>query len=170
VEYGKKLEHVVVSEEYLSMCTEPGAAFITEKVQKNNLNRVIVAACTPKTHEPVFHAVLKEAGLPPRMLEFVNIREHCSFVHMNDPSAALHQAKNLIRAAVQRALYLEAVPTKVVPVNPEALVVGGGIAGLSAALDLANQGFKVYLVEKELSIGGRMSQMDRTFPTDDCAI
>jgi heterodisulfide reductase subunit A len=89
---------------------------------------------------------------------------------MNDPAAALHQAKNLIRAAVQRALYLEAVPTKIVPVNPEALVVGGGIAGLSAALDLANQGFKVYLVEKELSIGGRMSQMDRTYPTDDCAI
>jgi heterodisulfide reductase subunit A len=89
---------------------------------------------------------------------------------MNDPPAALHQAKNLLRAAVQRALYLEPVPTKVVPVNPEALVVGGGIAGLSSALDLANQGFKVYLVEKELSIGGRMSQMDRTYPTDDCAI
>ena len=152
------------------MCTEPGAAFIMEKIEENNLNRVIVAACSPKTHEPVFHAVLKDAGLPPRMLEFVNIREHCSFVHMNEPEAALYQAKSLIRAAVQRALHLEAVPTKTVDVNPEALVVGGGIAGLSAALDLANQGFKVYLVEKELTIGGRMSQMDRTFPTDDCAI
>ncbi len=152
------------------MCTEPGAAFIMEKIEEHKLNRVIVAACTPKTHEPVFHTVLKDAGLPPRMLEFVNIREHCSFVHMNEPEAALLQAKNLIRAAVQRALYLEPVPTKIVDVAPEALVVGGGIAGLSAALDLANQGFKVYLVEKELTIGGRMSQMDRVFPTDDCAI
>lgn len=152
------------------MCTEPGAAYIMEKVAEHKLNRVIVAACTPKTHEPVFHAVLKDAGLPIRMLEFVNIREHCSFVHMNEPDAALLQAKSLIRAAVQRALYLEPVPTKVVDVEAEALVVGGGIAGLSAALDLANQGFKVYLVEKELSIGGRMSQMDRTYPTDDCAI
>lgn len=159
-----------MADEYLSMCTEPGAVFIMEKIEENNLNRVIVAACSPKTHEPVFHAVLKDAGLPPRMLEFVNIREHCSFVHMNEPEAALLQAKNLIRAAVQRALYLEAVPTKTVDVIPEAMVVGGGIAGLSAALDLANQGFKVYLVEKELTIGGRMSQMDRVFPTDDCAI
>lgn len=170
MEYGKKLENVVSSEEYLSMCTEPGAAFITEKIKERNLNRVIIAACTPKTHEPVFHAVLRDAGLPPRMLEFVNIREHCSFVHMNEPEAALLQAKTLIRAAVQRALYLEAIPTKTVDVTPESLVVGGGIAGLSAALDLANQGFKVYLVEKELTIGGRMSQMDRTYPTDDCAI
>jgi len=141
-----------------------------ENIEKYSLTRVIVAACTPKTHEPVFHAVLRDAGLPPRMLEFVNIREHCSFVHMNEPEAALYQAKNLINAAVQRALYLEAVPTKIVDVSPEALIIGGGIAGLSAALDLANQGFKVYLVEKELTIGGRMSQMDRTFPTDDCAI
>jgi len=170
VTYAKTLENVTVADEYLSMCTEPGAAFIMENIEKHNLNRVIVAACTPKTHEPVFHAVLKDAGLPPRMLEFVNIREHCSFVHMNEPDAALLQAKNLLRAATQRALYLEAVPTKTVDVTPEALIVGGGIAGLSAALDLANQGFKVYVVEKELSVGGRMSQMDRTYPTDDCAI
>ena len=170
MEFSKKLENVAIADEYLSMCTEPGAVFIMEAIEKHKLNRVIVAACTPKTHEPVFHAVLKDAGLPIRMLEFVNIREHCSFVHMNEPDAALLQAKQLMRAAVQRALYLEAVPTKTVDVNPEALIVGGGIAGLSSALDLANQGFKVYLVEKELSIGGRMSQMDRTFPTDDCAI
>jgi heterodisulfide reductase subunit A len=152
------------------MCTEGGSAYIKEEIQDAKLERIVVAACTPKTHQPVFHAILKEAGLPPRYLEFVNIREHCSFVHQGEREKALHKAIELIKAGIARARLLEDVPTMTVPVEPSALVVGGGIAGLSAAVDLADSGFKVYLVEKNTTIGGRMSQLDRTFPTDDCSI
>lgn len=158
--------------EYLSMCTEGGSSYIKEQIEESKLNRIVVAACTPKTHEPVFHAILSEAGLPPRYLEFVNIREHCSFVHQapEDREKAIDKAIELIKAGIARSRLLEAVPTKTVPVKPVALVVGGGIAGLSAAIDLGDSGFKVYLVEKNTTIGGRMSQLDRTFPTDDCSI
>lgn len=156
--------------EYLSMCTEGGSAYIKEQIVEAKLQRIVVAACTPKTHQPVFHAILAEAGLPPRYLEFVNIREHCSFVHQGEREKALKKAIELIRAGIARARLLEDVPTMTVKVEPSALVVGGGIAGLSAAVDLANSGFKVYLVERNTTIGGRMSQLDRTFPTDDCSI
>ena len=152
------------------MCTEGGSAYIKEEIQEAKLERIVVAACTPKTHQPVFHAILKEAGLPPRYLEFVNIREHCSFVHQGEREKALQKAIELIKAGISRARLLEDVPTMTVPVEPSALVVGGGIAGLSAAVDLADSGFKVYLVERNTTIGGRMSQLDRTFPTDDCSI
>jgi len=152
------------------MCTEPGAAFIAEKIKENNLNRIIVAACTPRTHEPVFQSVLRDTGLHPRYLEFSNIREHDSFVHMSTPEIATQQAKELISAAAGRAVLLEPVPTKTVNINSNTLIVGGGIAGLSAALDVANAGFDVYLVEKEVTIGGKMAMMDRVFPTDDCSI
>ena len=103
-------------------------------------------------------------------MEFVNIREHCSFVHQGEREKALQKAIELIKAGIARARLLEDVPTMTVPVEPSALVVGGGIAGLSAAVDLADSGFKVYLVERNTTIGGRMSQLDRTFPTDDCSI
>jgi len=152
------------------MCTEGGSAYIKEEIEEAKLERIVVAACTPKTHQPVFHAILEEAGLPPRYLEFVNIREHCSFVHQQEREKALKKAIELIKAGISRARLLEDVPTMTVPVEPSALVVGGGIAGLSAAVDLADSGFKVYLVEKNTTIGGRMSQLDRTFPTDDCSI
>jgi len=136
------------------------------------LERIVVAACTPKTHQPVFHAILTEANIPPRYLEFVNIREHCSFVHqaLEIREKANKKAIELIRAGIARSRLLEDVPTKTVNVTPAALVVGGGIAGLSTAIDLGDKGFKVYLVEKNTTIGGRMSQLDRTFPTDDCSI
>lgn len=156
--------------EYLSMCTEGGSSYIKEQIVEHKLSKIVVAACTPKTHQPVFHAILSEAGLPPRYLEFVNIREHCSFVHQQDRERANAKAIELIRAGLARARLLEDVPTKIVPVKPEALVIGGGIAGLSAAIDLGDAGYKVYLVEKNTTIGGRMSQLDRTFPTDDCSI
>jgi len=158
--------------EYLSMCTEGGSTFIKEKIAEFKLKRIVVAACTPRTHQPVFHAILREAGLPPRYLEFVNIREHVSFVHQLPEvrEKALIKAIELIRAGISRARLLEDVPTKVVQIKPAALVVGGGIAGLSAAIDLGDAGYQVYLVEKKTTIGGRMSQLDRTFPTDDCSI
>jgi heterodisulfide reductase subunit A len=164
-----KLEGVKAFE-YLSMCTEGGSTYIKEQIKEAKLERIVVAACTPKTHQPVFHAILQEAGLPPRYLEFVNIREHCSFVHQGEREKALAKAIDLIKAGIARSRLLEDVPTKTVPVKKEALVVGGGIAGLSAAIDLGNAGYKVYLVEKNTTIGGRMSQLDRTFPTDDCSI
>jgi heterodisulfide reductase subunit A len=152
------------------MCTESSAKFIKEKIEENNLNRVVIAACTPKTHEPIFKTIVEGAGLNPGMLEFVNIREHDSFVHMNQPEKALEKAKDLVRAAVSRAAYLETIATMVIPVTKKALVIGGGVAGIQASLDLANDGFEVYLVEKSPTIGGKMAQLDRTFPTDDCSI
>ena len=157
---------------YLSLWTEGGSAEIKEKHADRKFDRVLVAACSPKTHQPVFHAILTEMGIPPRYLEFVNIREHCSFVHQAPEvrEKATLKAIELIRAGIARARLLEDVPTKTVPVEPSALVVGGGIAGLSTAIDLGDAGYKVYLVEKNTTIGGRMSQLDRTFPTDDCSI
>ena len=120
----------------------------------------------------MFHGILKEAGIPQRFLEFTNIREHCSYVHQAGEvrDKANQKAIELIKAGISRAQLLEDIPTKIVPVNPVALVIGGGIAGLSAAIDLGDAGYKVYLVEKNTTIGGRMSQLDRTFPTDDCSI
>ncbi len=155
---------------YLSLCTEGGSAKIKEEYAEVKFNRIIIAACTPRTHEPVFHAILKELGMPPRYLEFTNIREHCSFVHQQDKKKATQKAIELIRAGIARARLLEDVPTKTVSVKPVALVVGGGIAGLSTSIDLGDAGYKVYLIEKSTTIGGRMSQLDRTFPTDDCSI
>ena len=152
------------------MCTEGGSSFIKEKHEEHPFDRIVVTACTPKTHQPVFHAILKEMGLPPRYLEFVNIREHCSFVHQQDREKANKKAIELIKAGIARAKLLEDVPTKTVPVKRTALVVGGGIAGLSTAIDLGDAGYEVFLVEKNTTIGGRMSQLDRTFPTDDCSI
>lgn len=171
VEELNKIEGVKAFE-YLSMCTEGGSTYIKEQIEESKLERIVVAACTPKTHQPVFHAILSEAGIPPRYLEFVNIREHCSFVHQSPEvrERALQKAIELIKAGVARARLLEDVPTMTVPVKKTALVVGGGIAGLSTAIDLGNAGCKVYLVEKNTTIGGRMSQLDRTFPTDDCSI
>lgn len=152
------------------MCTEGGSSYMKEQFAQHKFNRIVVAACTPKTHLPVFHAIMKEIGLPPRYLEFVNIREHCSFVHQQEKEKATEKAIELIKAGIARAKLLEDVAIKIVPVKPVALVIGGGIAGLSAAIDLGNSGYKVYLVEKKTTIGGRMAQLDRTFPTDDCSI
>ncbi|TFH26429.1 MAG: CoB--CoM heterodisulfide reductase iron-sulfur subunit A family protein [Promethearchaeota archaeon] len=139
-------------------------------IEDYDLNRIVVAACTPKTHEPVFQAVLRDCGLDPSFLEFVNIREHSSFVHQKNPDQATEVAKEQIRAGVARATLLEVVPEKIVPVSDAVLVIGGGVAGLQSALDLANQGHKVYLVEQKPTIGGKMSMLDRTFPTDDCSM
>lgn len=152
------------------MCTEAGAALIVKKREEENLNRIIVCACTPKTHLRVFARVLRENGMDPSYLEFVNIREQCSYVHMHDPIPAQQQAEALIRAAVQRAHFAEIIPIKRVDVLPKTLVIGGGIAGIQSALDLANQGYEVHLVEQSPTIGGIMARFDRIFPTDDCCI
>lgn len=169
-EYASTLENVVVAEESSSLCTEAGANLIKEKIDEHDLNRIVVVSCTPITHEPVFKAVLEDADLNQGLLEFVNIREHDAYVHTTQPKEALEKAKDLVRAGVARAGFLEEIPIRIIPVERKALVIGGGIAGIQASLDLANDGFEVYLVEKNPSIGGKMAQLDRVFPTDDCSI
>ena len=159
-----------MADEYLSMCTTTGADFIKKYVSDFQLNRIVVAACTPKTHEPVFEAVLEDIGLDKAFLEFVNLREHCSFVHRANKAGAMEIAKDLLNAGVSRAKKLETIPELVVPIADTVLVIGGGVAGLQAALDLGNQGIKVCLVEEKPTIGGKMAMLDRTFPTDDCSI
>jgi heterodisulfide reductase subunit A2 len=159
-----------MADEYLSMCTAAGAEFIKSNVEEHQLNRIVVAACTPKTHEPVFQAVLEDAGLDKSYLEFVNLREHCSFVHRDNKKMAMRKAKDMLKAGVSRAIELEQIPERVVPITNSVLVIGGGVAGLQAALDLGDQGFQVYLVEEKPTIGGKMAMLDRTFPTDDCSI
>lgn len=168
-QFAETLE-VQVVEEILSLCTSVGADLIKQKIEESDLNRIVVVACTPKTHEPVFLRVIYEAGLNRGFLEFVNLREQVAFVHRGDREGALIKAKDLLRAAVDRAKNLEEIFTLRVKVTQTALILGGGIAGLSAALDLANEGFSVYLVEKSPTIGGYMAKLDRTFPTDDCSI
>ncbi len=168
-EYAKKLKNVVLAKDYKYMCSEPGQNLIKEDIKEHNLNRIVVAACSPRMHEPTFRAAAEEAGLNPFLVEMANIREHDSWVHMSDPKAATEKAKELVRMTVARARLLEPQEKPKVKVKKSALVVGGGVAGIQAALDLADMGFKVYLVEKEPTIGGVMAKLDKTFPTMDCA-
>lgn len=169
-EYSKKLPNVVDALDYISLCTEPGAEFIKEKMLDVNANRLVVASCTPKTHEPVFKSVLESMDLDSSYLEFVNIREHSSFVHRNDKEGAQRTAEDVVKSGVARATVLEKILVKEVDITKKALIIGGGVAGLSAGIDLAEEGFEVYLVEKSPTIGGKMAMLDRTFPTDDCSI
>ena len=134
------------------------------------MNRIVVAACTPKIHEPTYRAVLREAGLSPYFFEMVNLREQCSFVHQDDKAHATEKAKRLVHAGINRARELENVPYREISVERAALVIGAGIAGMNAALDLAEHGIQVYLVEKQATVGGKMAQLDRIYPTDDCGI
>ncbi len=169
-EYAATLPNVVVSEEYKYFCSDPGQEMIQKDVKEKGINRVVVAACSPRLHEPTFRRCVKEAGLNPFLFEFANIREHDSWVHMNEPEAATEKAKDLIRMAVAKARLLEPLEAETVAVTDKALVIGGGVAGIQSALDLADMGFKTYLVEKNPTIGGRMSQLDKTFPTMDCSM
>ena len=137
---------------------------------ESNANRLVIASCTPKTHEPVFQSVLESMGLDPSYLEFVNIREHASFVHRQDKKGAQKTAEDAIKSGVARASVLEKILVKEVDITKKALIIGGGVAGLTAAIDLADEGFEVHLVEKSPTIGGKMAMLDRTFPTDDCSI
>jgi len=169
VEYAKALPYVVVARDYRYMCSDPGQRLIKEDIKTYSLNRIVIAACSPRLHEPTFRKVAEEAGLNPYLVEMANIREQDSWVHMDNPSEATEKAKDLVRMAVARAALLEPLEKVVVPVKKAALVIGGGIAGISAALDLAEAGYPVYLVEEKPSIGGHMAQLDKTFPTMDCS-
>lgn len=169
VDYTATLPNVVVAEDYRYMCSDPGQDLIRERAREKGLNRVVVAACSPTLHEPTFRRVLESMGLNPFFFDMSNIREHCSWVHTHEEEAALEKAKDLVKMAVARAAELEPLQEKEVDVKANVLVVGAGISGIQAALDIADAGYKVYLVEKEPSIGGHMAQLDKTFPTLDCS-
>jgi heterodisulfide reductase subunit A len=166
--FARQLPHVALSRHYGFMCSEPGQELIRKDIKEHGLNRVVVAACSPRMHEHTFRKACEEAGINPYFLQMANIREQCSWA-VEDPSEALSKARDLLRAAVARVVLHQPLPTKVVDVHPDVLVVGGGIAGIQAALDIADGGHLVHLVEREQSIGGRMAQLDKTFPTLDCS-
>ena len=165
-EFVSGLPGVVSAVDYKFTCSEPGQHQIKETVEKERLNRVVVAACSPRMHEITFRKAIAEVGLNPYLLQIANIREQCSWVHKDGNT---EKAKALIHAAVQRANLLEALERREVPVTPSVLIIGAGIAGIQAALNIADSNHKVYLVEREPSIGGRMIQLDKTFPTLDCS-
>ncbi len=166
--FAKTLPNVTVARDYKYMCSEPGQNLIKQDIKELGLNRVVVASCSPRMHEPTFRHACQDAGLNQYLFEMANIREHCSWIH-TDKAAATEKAKALVSGAVRRVYYQQPLQTKEVPVNPNTLVVGGGIAGIQAALEIADSGHTVYLVEREPSIGGHMAMFDKTFPTLDCA-
>lgn len=159
---------VAVVRDYKFMCSEPGQSLITQDIREKGINRVVVASCSPLMHEPTFRKACEKAGLNRYLFQMVNIREQCSWVH-KDVGPATHKAEDLIRAAIRRVAQQQPLETVRVNVNPDTMVVGAGIAGIQAALEIAESGNKVYLVEKESSIGGHMAKFDKTFPTLDCS-
>jgi heterodisulfide reductase subunit A len=169
-EYAEKLPDVVCAVRNKYTCADPGQNEIKKAIREYKLNRVVVASCTPRQHEPTFRQCVSEAGLNPYLMEMANLREHCSWVHPNDREGATRKAMDLVASAVARARFLEAQTEMSVPVTQAALVIGGGIAGIEAALELADAGHQVVLVEKSPSIGGIMAQLDKTYPTMDCSI
>jgi heterodisulfide reductase subunit A len=168
VEFAASLPEVIVARQYTYMCSDPGQALIKGDIQSQGLNRIVVASCTPMMHESTFRKACAEAGLNPFLFQMANIREHCAWVSM-DPAAATEKAEALVAAAVRRVAFHKPLEMRQVPVQPSALVVGGGIAGIEAALRLADSGKHVTLVEREPSIGGHMARLYKTFPTLDCA-
>ncbi len=154
MEYAKTLPNVVYAEQNLYTCSQDTQEKIKEKVKELKLNRVIVASCTPRTHEPLFQNTIREAGLNAYLFEMANIRDQCSWIHMHEPKAATKKAKDLVRMAAAKARLLEPLENLTLKVNQTGLVVGGGVAGMMAALEIAKQGFKVHLVEREKELGG----------------
>jgi len=167
-EFAKDLPSVVIARNYKFVCSDPGQELIKSDIKELGVNRVVVASCSPRLHETTFRRVLASAGLNPYFFEMANIREQCSWV-IEDKEAATEKAKAMVSAAVRRVFYNQPLETKEVPVNPNTLVVGTGIAGIQAALEIADADHKVYLLDREPSIGGHMAQLDKTFPTLDCA-
>lgn len=166
--YARGLDAVVVSRDYKFMCSDPGQEMIKQDIKELGLNRVVVASCSPTMHEPTYRRAIQEAGLNPYFFEMANIREHCSWV-TTDTRSATDKAKALVAAAVRRVYYHQPLQSREVPINPNTLIVGGGIAGIQAGLKIADSEHTVYLVERDPSIGGHMAQLDKTFPTLDCS-
>jgi len=170
IDYARTLPYVEFADDNRYSCADPGQEQIRKAIKEHELNRVVVAACSPRMHEPTFRKCVMEAGLNPYFFEMANIREFSSWAHGNSPEEATEKAKEIVKMAVAKAVLLQPLEAMEVPVTNKAMVLGGGIAGICAALDLADMGFKVYMVEKGESIGGHMAQLDKTFPTLDCSI
>jgi len=169
-QFAAALPNVVISKDNRYTCSDQGQELIKNDIQEHKLNRVVVASCSPRLHEATFRNACEEAGLNRYLFEMANIREHCSWVHLHEKEKATEKAKDLVRMAVAKATLLQPQIENEVPIARKALIIGGGVAGIQAALDLADTGYHVYLVEKDPSIGGRMAQIDKTFPTMDCSI
>ncbi|HKZ94731.1 MAG TPA: CoB--CoM heterodisulfide reductase iron-sulfur subunit A family protein [Candidatus Bathyarchaeia archaeon] len=163
--YARTLQNVAYAEDNIYTCSEAGLASIKKAINEHKLNRVIVASCTPRTHEPLFRSACEEAGLNKYLFEMANIREHCSWVHKHQPEKATKKAKDIVRMAVARAAWLSSQDEPELEIKDSSLVIGGGIAGMIAALTLAEQGFKVYLVEKEPELGGNLRRLHKLYPT-----
>lgn len=167
-EFVRGLENVVVSRDYKFMCSDPGQEMIEKDIREYGLNRVVVASCSPRLHEKTFQGACQRAGINPYLFQMASVREQVSWVTA-DPDEATRKAKTLVAAAVNRVNYHKRLSARQVGVHPDVMVVGGGIAGMQAALDISYAGHRVYLVEKQPTIGGHMLQFDKTFPTLDCA-
>ncbi len=163
-------EGVVVSKDIVYACSEPGQQQIKQDILDNGLDRVVIASCSPRLHEATFKKMIDSVGLNPYMLDMANLREQCSWVHMGDRAGATCKAETLVNMSISRVRQLEPLFEETLPLTARALVIGGGIAGIQAALDLADTGYDVTLVEKNPSVGGVMAQLDKTFPTMDCSI
>ena len=159
-DYVKTLPNVVYVERNMYTCSEDTQDLIKNAIKEHNLNRIVVASCTPRTHEPLFRNTCRDAGLNQYLFEMSNIREHCSWIHMHEPEKATEKAKDIVRGTIAKAALLQPLDELEVDVNPEAMVVGGGVSGLTAASDIANQGFKVHLVEKEEELGGLAKRLN----------
>ncbi|MCF8024504.1 MAG: NAD(P)-binding protein [Desulfobacteraceae bacterium] len=169
-DFSAGLSGVVKVSDNLYTCSEPGQQEIIKDIRENEIDRVVIAACSPKLHEETFRNCVAEADLNPFLMEMVNVREHLSWVHSQTPEEAQTKAEDMLAAAVARVHLLEPLEYIQVPVTRRAVVVGGGIAGLEAALDLADAQVETVLVEKGPSLGGRMAQLCKTFPTMDCPV
>jgi heterodisulfide reductase subunit A len=169
-EWASTLPGVIRAVDTPYACADSGQNLIKEDIKKYNLNRVVVSACSVRMHEPTFRAAVAEAGLNSFLMEMANIREQCTWAHGHDPEGALEKAKDLTAAAVAKARFLTPLEMIKVPVTKRAMVIGAGVAGISAALDLGDQGIETILVEKQPTIGGAMAQLNKTFPTMDCSI
>ena len=165
-EYAATLPNVVVADENLFTCSQDTQEKIKEYIQEYDLNRVVVASCTPRTHEPLFRETLRQGGLNKYTFEMANIRDQCSWVHMHEPEKATEKAKDLVRSAVAKARLIQPLVDVSVPVNHNGLVIGGGVAGMVSALDLAEQGFKTYLVERADKLGGQALKLYATYQGD----
>jgi heterodisulfide reductase subunit A2 len=169
-EYAANLPDVVAAIRNKYTCADPGQQEIQRAIYEHNLNRVVVASCSPASYEAVFRQCIAGAGLNPYLLEMANLREHCSWVTPGDRAAATRKAKDLVKVAVARSRWLYPQDEEQIPVTDAALVIGGGVAGMQAALDLADAGHPVYLVERKASIGGIMAQLDKVYPDIECSI
>ncbi len=164
------LDDVILTKDIAYACSEPGQKEIKKDIEDNRLNRIVIASCSPRLHESTFRQMMQSADLNPYLMEMANLREQCSWVHIEQPEAATQKAIDLVKMAVARVRLLTPLFEETLPLTKRTLVIGGGIAGIQAALDLADNGYEVVMVEKSPSVGGIMAQIDKTFPTMDCSI